>query len=113
MKTDNYIPDKGHIVWLDFDPSLGSEQKGRRPSLIVTPKAYNSFGLCYALPITSVIKGYAIEVSVGTLKFTKGVVLTNQLLAIDWRERNTKFIEHIDPASLVLVKSRLRTILGF
>ena len=28
--------DRGDVVFLDFDPSLGHEQKGRRPALILT-----------------------------------------------------------------------------
>lgn len=31
----NYIPSKGDIVTLDFDPQKGHEQKGRRPALIL------------------------------------------------------------------------------
>lgn len=27
--------DRGDVVFLDFDPSLGHEQKGRRPALIL------------------------------------------------------------------------------
>ena len=32
----NYIPSKGDIVTLDFDPQKGHEQKGRRPALILS-----------------------------------------------------------------------------
>ncbi|MDR1388922.1 MAG: type II toxin-antitoxin system PemK/MazF family toxin [Treponema sp.] len=30
MVNDNYIPDRGDIVWLNFDPQKGHEQKGKR-----------------------------------------------------------------------------------
>ena len=33
--------DRGDVVFLDFDPSLGHEQKGRRPALILTKKIFN------------------------------------------------------------------------
>lgn len=37
----NYIPSKGDIVTLDFDPQKGHEQKGRRPALILSNKTFN------------------------------------------------------------------------
>lgn len=33
-----YIPTKGDIVWIDFDPSTGKEIKKRRPTLVVSQK---------------------------------------------------------------------------
>jgi mRNA interferase MazF len=27
-----YIPDRGDVVWLFFDPQIGHEQAGRRPA---------------------------------------------------------------------------------
>lgn len=31
-----YIPDKGDIVWLDFEPSAGKEITKRRPTFIIS-----------------------------------------------------------------------------
>ena len=36
-----YVPDRGDIVWLQFDPQAGHEQAGRRPAFVVSPLAYN------------------------------------------------------------------------
>ena len=110
--SSDYTPDRGHIVWLDFNPSKGSEQKGRRPAVIMTPHSYNTFGLCYCLPITSKIKGYPIEVKLNQSQTTQGVVLTNQMLAIDWNATQLKYIEGIDIDTLQIIDSRLRTILS-
>ena len=33
-------PDRGDIVWLNFDPQAGHEQAGRRPALILSPGEY-------------------------------------------------------------------------
>ncbi len=111
-KNEVYTPDRGHIVWLDFNPSRGSEQKGRRPAVILTPHAYNIFGLCYCLPITSKSKGYTIEVKLNKEQNTQGVILTNQMLAIEWKGRQLKYIEGLDFDTLRIIDSRLRTILS-
>jgi mRNA interferase MazF len=107
-----YIPKRGDVVRVNFNPSKGSEQKGRRPAIILTPKAYNTFGLCYIVPITSSIKGYSIEVKINANQKTNGVILTNQMMAMDWRAREIEFIEKIQQETLDTIDSRLRTILS-
>ena len=108
----SYIPNRGDIVWFNFDPSKGSEQKGNRPAVILTPLNYNSFGLCYCMPITSKIKGYHIEVLLKKNQKTSGAILTNQMLAIDWKVRKVNFVEKLDIQSLSEIDSKLRTILN-
>ena len=111
MKDKDYVPDTKDIIWVNFNPSKGSEQKGRRPALVLTTKRYNQFGLCYIVPITSKIKGYNVEVELAEQLVTSGVILTNQMLAIDFQARQIEYIETLDQRSFDVVKSRLRTIL--
>ena len=40
--TAAYVPDRGDLVWLEFTPQKGSEQAGRPPALVISPKAYNA-----------------------------------------------------------------------
>jgi mRNA interferase MazF len=62
--TSRYIPSRGEIVWLDFTPQSGHEQAGRRPALVLSPKAYNRKSeLMLCCPITSRMKGYPFEVA--------------------------------------------------
>ena len=46
---------QGSIVLVDFDPSLGNEQKGKRPALVISKGSFHELtnGLLIALPITS------------------------------------------------------------
>jgi len=30
MKSGNYVPKRGDIVWLNFNPQAGYEQRGKR-----------------------------------------------------------------------------------
>ncbi|MGP6156261.1 MAG: type II toxin-antitoxin system PemK/MazF family toxin [Vulcanimicrobiaceae bacterium] len=41
MAGDEYVPDTGDIVLLSLDPQPGSERSGRRPFLVLSPRAYN------------------------------------------------------------------------
>lgn len=82
-----YIPDRGDLVWTDFNPQSGREQAGKRPALVLSPMAYNSkTGLAVMVPITSQIKGYPFEVAVST-KSIKGVALSDHLKNLDWKSR--------------------------
>ena len=107
----NYVPDRGDIVNVDFNPALGHEQKGKRPALILTVEKYNKFGLCYALPITSKVKGFLTEVPLENTNKISGVILTNHLRVLDWKERNIEFIEKASKEILNEVNMRLRTLL--
>lgn len=43
---------RGDIVVADFDPTLGHEQQGRRPAIVVTQEALNRLGMIGVCPIT-------------------------------------------------------------
>ncbi len=87
--VDNYVPNTGDIVWLDFKPSEGED--GRRPALVLSPKAYNgATQLMLACPITATVKDYPFEVRVALGKID-GVVLADQINNLDWSVRNIWF----------------------
>ena len=98
-----YIPDRGDIVWVNFNPTKGHEQANKRPAIILSPKIYNTkTSLALACPITSVKKGYPFEIAL-TKEKTTGVVLVDQVRSIDWRERKLLFKEKA--SSEVLIKT--------
>jgi mRNA interferase MazF len=88
-----FVPDRGELVWLQFDPQAGHEQSGRRPALVLSPGAYNAAsGLALLCPITSRIKGYPFEVLLPSDCPVQGVVLADQLKSLDWRIRRARLI---------------------
>ncbi len=91
-----YVPERGDVVWLDFNPQLGHEQRGRRPALTLSFKEYNEkIGLGIFCPITSKVKGYPFEIEIIGNKIN-GCVLSDQVKSLDWTERNIEFIEKIN-----------------
>ena len=88
-----YIPDRGDVVWLDFNPQAGHEQAGKRPAFVLSPAAYNQkVGLALLCPITNQIKGYPFEVDIPENMKVTGTILSDQIKSLDWRVRNAKFI---------------------
>lgn len=111
MVSMNYIPERGDMVWLDFNPQMGHEQRGRRPALTLSFKAYNEkTGLALFCPITGKVKGYPFEVEID-LKKIKGSVLSDQIKSLDWRERNIEFIEKIGDKKLGEVIEKIEVII--
>ncbi len=61
--VSRYVPDMGDLIWVDFDPTKGSEQAGHRPAVVLSPFMYNNkTGMCLCVPYTTQSKGYPFEV---------------------------------------------------
>ena len=91
MTARRYIPDRGDIVWLQFNPQTGHEQAGHRPALVLSPAAYNEkTGLMLCCPMISRIKGYSFEVRFPAASSEPGVVLADQVKSLDWQSRKAK-----------------------
>lgn len=110
----SYVPNRGDVVWLNFTPQAGREQAGRRPALILSAAAYNSrVGLAVACPITSQIKGYRFEVMLPAELPIHGVVLSDQVRSLDWRDRQAAFIARLPSDVIDEVVARLAALIGF
>jgi mRNA interferase MazF len=87
-----YIPDRGDIVWITFNPQAGHEQAGRRPALVLSPEAYNrKVRLAIFCPITSQIKNYSFEVLIPRDLTIEGAILSDQVKSLDWKIRQAEF----------------------
>jgi mRNA interferase MazF len=89
-----YIPQQGDIIYLDFDPQSGHEQKGRRPAIVISNNAFNALS-CGALvcPITNTNRGIPLHVQLDSRTKTTGVIMCDQVKALDMQSRNATFIE--------------------
>ncbi len=110
-----YVPQRGDIVRLDFDPSAGHEQRGTRPALILSPAGFNRFGMALACPIThggAFARGKAWTVTLTGLGLqTDGVVLSNQVRTLDWQVRRAQFLEQAPSDVLAEVLARVATLI--
>jgi len=107
-------PDRGDIVWLQFDPQAGHEQAKRRPALVLTPATYNAkTSLAIMAPITSHAKGYPFEVALPSTGKTQGVVLADQARSLDWRARQAMHIERASVSVLRETTQKLAVLLCF
>lgn len=107
-----YIPERGDIVWIMFNPQTGHEQAGRRPALVLSPKAYNEkVGLALLCPITSQVKGYPFEVLLPEGLEVGGAILSDQVKSLDWRARQAEFAAKIPPEKYLEVVKKIRALI--
>lgn len=106
-----YIPERGDLVWTDFDPAAGHEQMGHRPALVLSPAIFNKkILLALVAPVTSRVRGHGFEVALTGEKIS-GVVLCHQVKTIDFVERGLTFAEKA-PASVVSdILAKVRAII--
>jgi len=108
----NYKAKQGDIIWLDFDPQTGHEQKGRRPAIIISNNSFNNFSNTAALvcPITNTDKNIPIQIKLNNKTKTTGIIMCNQAKILDISKRNAAFIEKA-PEDIIL--EAVDTIIGF
>jgi len=108
----SYVPKRGDVLWLDFNPQTAHEQAGRRPALILSPLAYNQkTSLALVCPITNQIKAYPFEVLIPENLPIKGVVLCDQVKSLDWKQGNASFICELPNQELQLVIAKIKALL--
>lgn len=113
IKSGSYVPERGDIVWLNFNPQAGHEQRGKRPALVLSPKIYNEkTSLCLCLPITSKIKGYPFEVALSPELPITGVILSDQIKNLDFTVQEITFICKADDRLLQAVQRNVLALVG-
>jgi mRNA-degrading endonuclease toxin of MazEF toxin-antitoxin module len=106
---------RGEIWLVSLDPTLGHEQRGRRPVLIVSPEPFNRVTkVPLVLPITSGgnfarTAGFAVPLSEAGTK-TTGIIRCDQPRALDLAARGGRKLESIPDAIMAEVLARTAPI---
>ena len=107
----DYFPDRGDLVWLQFNPQAGDEHAGKRPALVLSPKEYNrKTGLTLFCPITRLVKGYPFEVKLPEGLSVEGVILVDQIKNLDWKSRSAQLACKIPVEIMQEVILKLETL---
>ncbi len=90
------IPEKGDIVWLDFNPQSGHEQMGRRPAIVLSNNLFNQkTGMAIVCPITNTNRGFSLHVEIIGSSKVKGFIMAEQVKSVDYSARNVEIIEKV------------------
>jgi mRNA interferase MazF len=107
---------RGEVWMVDFNPTRGHEQAGRRPALVVSINQLNHgpAQLVIILPITSKFRGIPTHVQIdppdGGLK-KQSFALCEAMRSVS-ADRFAKRLGSVSPAILRAAEDRLRILLG-
>lgn len=105
-------PTQGQVLKLSLDPTLGHEQKGYRPVLVVSAGVFNKHtGFCWVVPITTPQKGLPNEIRLPEGLAVHGTLLLSQLRSIDWRARPFSVACAVPAAFLEDILARLSAVI--
>lgn len=107
--------DRGDVVLLPLDPTVGHEQRGTRPALVLTTREFNRLGDVLVAPITqggdySRHAGFAVALSGSGCK-TNGVALVNKIRMLDLAARKARKVERAPKAVIDDALGRLLALL--
>lgn len=111
-----YVPERGDIVHLDFDPSSGQEMKGPHYALVISKSSFNASGLAMMCPISQGAANFArthgtLVTLMGAGVATQGAIHCHQLKSLDWRVRKAKKKEVLPDLIIEDVLARVEAIL--
>lgn len=105
------IFEQGDIVYLDFDPQSGHEQRGRRPALVISNNLFNRINsLTMVCPITNTDRNHPFHLRLDGRTKTTGVIMCDQARMLDLVSRHAAFEER---APEEIVTDAVDMIIGF
>jgi mRNA interferase MazF len=108
-----YQPDAGDFIWTDFDPRTGREQSGRRPALVISPRAFwRATRFAVVCPITSRVRGFGTSTVLPPGLPVAGEVLNSHVRSIDTEARPIGFAGKAPAAVLADARAKLAALLG-
>ena len=110
----NYIPQRGDVVQINFNPQKGFEIKKRRPALVLSPFAFNhTQEVAVVCPITHTDRSnefseFQIEVPEGSV--VSGFIRADQFTTLNWKTRRAVFRADLPPEMVDTVSDIVEAI---
>jgi mRNA interferase MazF len=96
------VPQQGDIIKLDLNPRKGHEQQGFRPVIVLSNNIVPQYtNVVIAAPISTTQRRLPLYRDLPDNLTTKGTVLLDQLVTLDYKARSFQFIEKV-PSDFLL-----------
>jgi mRNA interferase MazF len=90
------IPQQGDIISICLDPRLGHEQQGFRPVIVLSNNIISQYtNVVIVAPISMTQRRLPLYVNLPDNIKTKGIVLLDQLVTLDYKARTFTYIENV------------------
>ncbi|MCJ2140534.1 type II toxin-antitoxin system PemK/MazF family toxin [Methylobacterium sp. E-066] len=108
------LPEAGDLVWVDLRPTLGREQSGVRPALVLTSRDFHARNAtAIVCPVTRNIDPWPTKVMLPQGLAISGAMLTDQIRNVDRAARGFRRIDGVPVETLDAVRQKLANLLGF
>ena len=98
------------VVWVNLDPTIGSEIKKKKPCVVISPNEMNKYLQTIIIaPITSKSKSYPTRISINTKSF-KGWIVLDQIRTID-KTRINETSDSLKNSEIQTIKDILKEML--
>jgi mRNA interferase MazF len=85
---------QGDIIKLNLSPTVGHEQRGTRPVVVISSDyVMSKTNMVYVAPITNTVRGYPLHIALDERTETTGNVLCEQVKAVDLTARTYVHVE--------------------
>lgn len=92
---------QGDIFYVNFNPSLGHEQKNRRPAIILSHDlVYKTSRMSIVAPISTTQRDYPAYYELQETRNIGGKVLLDQTKALDLHHRNVSRKDFVERVSI-------------
>ena len=108
----NYIPVRGDVIDINFDPQAGKEIWDWRPALVLSSWNFNRVkNVAVTCPITRTKRGGRFEVVIPEGLEIHGFIRTDQVKSLDWRARRAIFLCAMPGETLITVSNIVQAII--
>jgi len=107
----NGKPEQGDIIKINFAPSLGHEQQGYRPSIVISNPLVSQFSnIWICCPISHTQRNYPYYVKLPNECDTDGKILIDQIKAFDLTTRDFEYTETVNDEFKVKISTIAKTL---
>jgi mRNA interferase MazF len=100
------VPQQGDIIKLDLNPRKGHEQQGFRPVVILSNNIISQYtNVVIAALISTTQRRLPLYRDLPDNLNTKGTILLDQLVTLDYKARSFQFVEKIPSDFLLQILS--------
>ncbi len=103
---------RGHVYWVDLEPTAGSQQRGRRPCLVLTVDPINAVRRTVGVVPLSTSPRIAEPIVVAIPSIgPQTVAICDQLRAVDKRKID-RWVGAITAAELAVIENSVKAVFG-
>ena len=92
----NNVPGQGDIIMIGLNPRMGHEQQGFRPVIVLSNNIVSKYSnVIIVAPISTTQRKLPLYCDLPDNLVTKGKILLDQLVTLDYAARFFKFVETV------------------